>query len=201
MKSYFTISTVANSQISSRMSYRRWIIVAAGLFAVGMVVGFIMPGNSDGLLSQEIAALKELGTLLGPFKITTAIFIFLKNVLAIMMSFIFSPLLCLLPVIALVVNGALISIVSEIVIQQESVGFLLAGILPHGIFELPALIIGEAASLSFGTMLILAVFKKDMRERIPANFAQNIKLLILAFLLLVPAAIIETYVTPLLLLR
>ena len=183
------------------MSYRRWIIVAAGLFAVGMVVGFIMPGNSDGLLSQEIAALKELGTLLGPFKITTAIFIFLKNVLAIMMSFIFSPLLCLLPVIALVVNGALISIVSEIVIQQESVGFLLAGILPHGIFELPALIIGEAASLSFGTMLILAVFKKDMRERIPANFAQNIKLLILAFLLLVPAAIIETYVTPLLLLR
>ena len=201
MKSYFTISTVANSQISSRMSYRRWIIVATGLFAVGMVVGFIMPGNSDGLLSQEIAALKELGTLLGPFKITTAIFIFLKNVLAITMSFILSPLLCLLPVIALVVNGALISIVSEIVIQQESVGFLLAGILPHGIFELPALIIGEAASLSFGTMLILAVFKKDMRERIPANFTQNIKLLILAFLLLVPAAIIETYVTPLLLLR
>jgi stage II sporulation protein M len=194
------ISTVANSQVSSRLSYKSWIIIAASLFTIGIATGFFIPTDSNRLLSQELAALQQLGAILGPFKITTAIFIFLKNVLAITISFIFSPLLCLFPVTALSINGALISVVAELVLQQKSVGFLLAGLVPHGIFELPALIIGEAASLSFGTMIILAAFKKDLRERIPANFKQNIKLLILAFVLLVPAAIIETYVTPLLLL-
>jgi stage II sporulation protein M len=75
----------------------------------------------------------------------------------------------------------------------------LAGILPHGIFEIPALILGQAAALSFGAMAITAIFSKEKRERLLPNLRKNLKYLAIALSLLIPAAVIETYITPLLL--
>jgi len=180
------------------MSFRWWILVAAGLFTTGMAVGLAMADKAAYFFAGEITALGELTRLLDlePFTISMAAFIFLKNTSALLFSFIFSPLLCLVPVLALTVNGGLISFVSVIVIEQESVGLLLAGLLPHGILEIPALIIGEAAALSFGTMTIIALISRKRRGQLIPNLKQNIKYMALAFALLLPAAIIETYITP-----
>jgi len=41
--------------------------------------------------------------------------------------------------------------------------------LPHGVFELPAFILGEAAALSFGAMAILAL--REFLWRLPVCFA------------------------------
>ncbi len=181
------------------MSYRVWVLVAAGLFATGMLLGLAMPDDTGDFFAGDIATLEELAKLLdlSPFTVSTAVFIFLKNTSALVFSFILSPLLCLVPIIALIVNGGLISFVSITIIEQESVGLLLAGLLPHGIFELPALIIGEAAALSFGAMAIIALISKKRRSQLYPNLKQNIKYMALAFALLLPAAIIETYITPL----
>ena len=183
------------------MRYKLWILIAVGLFVIGLgaglVISAIMPSGIVALISEELSALEELSTIFGPFQATTAVFIFLKNVSALLFSFIFSPILCLLPVLALVLNGSLISFISVIVVQEKSLGFLLAGILPHGIFEIPALIMGEAAALSFGAMLIIALISKRRRSRLFPNLKQNLKYLLIAFVLLIPAAIIETYITPL----
>ena len=185
------------------MRYKWWVFIAAGLFGIGFGIGLAfsltMPARIANLLSEELAALRELSAILGPFKVTTAIFIFIKNASALLLSFIFSPILCLSPILALTFNGLLLSFIATIVAQEESLGFVLAGLLPHGIFELPALIIGEAAALSFGAMMILALFKKELSKRFPPSLKQNLRYLVIAFALLVPAAIIETYVTPLLL--
>jgi len=84
-----------------------------------------------------------------------------------------------------------------LVVQEESLGFLLAGILPHGIIEIPALIIGEAAALGFGVSLIIALFTGNRSKMLLPAFKTNLKYLIVALALLVPAAIIETFITPL----
>lgn len=179
------------------MSYRKWVLIAVGLFVIGMALGLAMPDNVADVFAGDLAALEELAEALGPFQFTTAVFIFLKNVSALLFSFIFSPLLCLVPILALTVNGWLLSFVSAAVIKQESLGLLLAALLPHGVFELPAIIIGEAAALSFGTMAIIALVSKKRRSQLSPNLKQNIRYMALAFALLLPAAIIETYVTPL----
>ncbi|MFQ5997273.1 MAG: stage II sporulation protein M [Dehalococcoidales bacterium] len=179
------------------MNYKRWILVAVGLFAIGMAVGLAMPTDIADLLVEDLAALEELGNIFSPFKITTALFIFFKNVSALLVSFIFSPILCLTPILALTANGLVLSFVSSAVVQEESLGLLLAALLPHGIFELPALIMGEAAALSFGAMAIVALISKEKRNQLPPNLKQNLRYLVLAFALLLPAAIIETYITPL----
>lgn len=179
------------------MSYRWWILVAVGLFATGVAFGLAMPDDAANVFADDLAVLQELAKIFGPFKLSTAAFIFLKNVSALLFSFIFSPLFCLIPALALTVNGWLLSFVSVTVIKQESVGLLLAGLLPHGVLELPALIIGEAAALSFGTMTIIALISKRRRNQLVPNLKQNVKYMALAFALLLPAAIIETYITPL----
>jgi len=182
------------------MNFKLWLIITVVLFSAGLALGLVTPSDIGGVPAEEMAALEELADLLMTLpKPALLAAIFVKNVTAIMMSFAFSPFLCLMPVIALTLNGWILGVVATTVIEKESVGYLLAGLLPHGILEVPAFIIGEAAAFSFGTMVMLALFKKDKRNLLLPNLKRNLRYLVIAFILLLPAAIIETYVTPLLL--
>ena len=182
------------------MSYKRWIFIAIFLFGIGLALGFALPTGTARLFSQDIVALKEFSGILASLPLPlVAMFIFLKNASAMVISFVFSPILCLMPVLALTINGWLIAFVSTAVIQEESISYLLAGMLPHGILELPALILAQAAALSFGAIAILALFKREKRKLLLPTLKQDLKYLLLALALLLPAAIVETYVTPLLL--
>ena len=179
------------------MRYRWWIFISIGLFSIGIAGGLAVPAGAANILSEELIYLKELAKLLEPFTVSTAVFILFKNISAVLVSFIFSPFLLLVPILALTFNGFLLSFISVAVIKENSLGLLVAGLLPHGIIEIPALIIGEAAALSFGSMIIIAVFSKQTRGQLPARLKLSLRYMLLSFALLVPAAIIETFVTPL----
>ncbi len=180
------------------MSYKQWLLIAIFLFGTGLVLGLATPTNIDVLFSEDTAALEEIVDVLAPLPQSSLFaFIFIKNVSALLISFVLSPIFCLVPVMALTVNGWLLGWVLNTVILEKSLGYLLAGLLPHGIFELPALIMGEAVALSFGTTVLLALFKKNRRDLLLPKFKQSLRYLIVALALLLPAAIIETYVTPL----
>ncbi len=180
------------------MSYKWWLFIAIFLFGAGLVLGLATPASIISFLSKDIAALEELADILAPLpQPSVLVLVFIKNVSAILISFVLSPIFCLTPVLALTANGWLLGLVSGAVIREKSVGYLLAGLLPHGIFELPALIIGEAVAFSFGTAVILALFKEERRSLLLPNIRQHLRYLAVALVLLVPAAIIETYVTPL----
>jgi len=181
------------------MNYKKWIFIAIFLFGIGLAFGLATPISIINLLSEDISALQELSDILVPFKFLTVILILANNVSVLLLSFALSPIFCLMPILALTVNGWLLAFISAVVIQEESLGFVLAGLLPHGIFELPAFILGEAAALNFGAMVIIALFKKEKRNLLLPGLKQNLKYLMVALTLLVPAAIIEIYVTPLLL--
>lgn len=184
------------------MSYKKCIIVAIVLFISSLLLGLVAPANISGFISKDVAALQEFSSFLTSFPpIVFALLIFVKNASTLILSFILSPFFCLIPILALVINGCLIAFLSPAVIQEKSLYFLLAGILPHGIFELPALIIGEAAAISFGTMIILALFTRKKRILLLPELKQDIKYLIIALGLLLPAAFVETFITPLFLIR
>jgi len=180
------------------MSYKWWIFVAIFLFVIGLVIGLVTPTELS-LPYEYIVGLKELSGILVPFSPLTAVIIFIKNVSALLISFVFSPFLCLTPILALTANGWLMGFVSAVVVQEESLGYILAGLFPHGIFEIPALIIAQAAALSFGVMAILALFRRERRSLLLPHLRRTLRYLMIACVLLLPAAIIETFVTPLLL--
>ena len=180
------------------MSYKRWICIAVFLFGIGLAFGLTASAGIPGIIAEDITTLKELAGLLASLPLPlVVVLLFIKNVSVMVIGFALSPILCLAPALALVVNGWVLGLVSVIVSQEKSLGYVLAGLLPHGIFELPALILAQAAALSFGTMAILALFKRERRNLLLPNLKQNLRYLVVALVLLVPAAIIETYVTPL----
>lgn len=77
----------------------------------------------------------------------------------------------------------------------------LAGILPHGIFELPAIMLAGAAVLHLGAALITPS-SKTMGEVVIYNLADWAKVFVGVILpLLLVAALVETYITPHLLLN
>jgi stage II sporulation protein M len=181
------------------MNFKRWLVVAVLLFSLGIVFGLFSPtGGSP--MDEELAAFEELISMLAALPPgLLAILILLKNCTALLISFALSPLLCLSPFLTLTINGWLIGVITTEVVKNTSLGYLLAGLLPHGIFEIPALMIGEAAALSFGTSVLLGLLRKNSFAQVSSSFKKNLKYLMLAMLLMVPAALIETFITPLLL--
>lgn len=177
------------------MNYK-WIILSFGLFAAGCIGGLVTPGAGE-FVSEYIADLEGFGAFLESSSFTMMLFIFLKNVLALVIGFAFSPFLCLAPFFTLVINGWVLAVVGDVIVQAESLGYLLAGILPHGIIELPALFIGQAAALHFGYSILRALFVPQERSQLLSGFRTDIRYLAIACLLLIPAAAIETYLTPL----
>lgn len=180
------------------MKYRWWIFIAILLFGIGIGFGLVTPTSIASLISEDLVALEEFSGMLVPFEVSTFILIFVKNALAVLISFILSPIFCLVPILTLTLNGWLLAFISSMVVEEKSLGFVLAGLLPHGIIELPALFIGEAAALSLGAMAMVALFKKERKNLLLSSLRQNSKYLLIALALLLPAALIETYITPLL---
>ena len=77
---------------------------------------------------------------------------------------------------------------------------LLAGIMPHGIFEIPALVLGSAAVLRIGAALVTPQLGKSMGEVIVDLLADWAKVFVgLILPLLTVAAFIEANVTPMIL--
>jgi stage II sporulation protein M len=182
------------------MSYKRWIIFAVFLFCFGLLLGLGTPAASFENIFKDFAGLGDFADMLAPLP-QAAVFglIFIRNISVLLISLAFSPLFCVVPSLALFANGWIIGLVSVSVLKQQSIGFLLAGLLPHGVFELPGLIMGEAVALSFGTTVVTALFRKEQRELLIPSLRQNLKFLGIAFSLLLVAAAIETWLTPLLL--
>jgi stage II sporulation protein M len=73
-------------------------------------------------------------------------------------------------------------------------------LLPHGIFEVPALILASAAVLRIGVVLVTPQTGRSLGEVVLELLADWTKIVIgVVVPLLLIAAVIETYVTPLLL--
>lgn len=184
----------------NQMTYKRWVMVAAGLFVIGILMGVYLSlavtDEAAGEVVLDLTALEEMMALLSGLPDSLmAVGIFLNNFFTLATNYLFSPLLCLFPTLALILNGCIVGFISPPVISETSFGYLLALLLPHGVVEIPAFIMGEAAALSAGTSVMLAVFRKESRADLVPRLKQTLKYLGIAVALLVPAAVIEVYVT------
>ena len=191
------------SPIDKPFRFRIWVFISTGLFALGLIAGLMFslsnPEYTIDLFTDELAYFDDIGDMIEPGTFGTFLLILINNIVAFFFTLVLSPILCLMPTFSLLFNGALISVISVLVARVESVGFVLTGLLPHGIIEIPAFIIGQAAALSFGFFILASIFSADRRARLGTDLKRSLKFFVIAVLLLIPAAIIETFITPLLL--
>jgi stage II sporulation protein M len=182
------------------MSFLLRFVIVIFLFCLGLVLGLLFPDTmvfSPFAQTDVFENLSEFISLLPQWAVFLVIL--LKNISAVLFGFLLSPLFLVVPVLTLILNGWIIGAVAQQVIAEHSIRYLLTGLLPHGIIEIPALFIGETAALGFGFIIMQAVISNAHRERLVSDLKPNLKYLVVALILLVPAAVIETLVTPALL--
>lgn len=114
-------------------------------------------------------------------------FIFFNNLQSSFTGMLFGIVLGIFPMLTTLANGYVLGFVAEKTVENGGI-FILWRLLPHGIFELPALFISLGLGLKLGTF----IFKKNKLEILSIYILKSIKVFFFIILpLLIIAAIIE----------
>lgn len=181
-----------------REEYGRWVGMTAVAFLVLVVLSYIagrlFPEIPATILTYFNEVVADSGIVRddGSF---SALALFGNNLRAMVLSTLygFIPFLYL-PTLSMGVNAILLGMVASSVNGQWLL--LAAGILPHGIFELPALCLSLAAGLCLCQNINRYIRKneKGIMKPLLLNILRVTGLVVIP--LLVVAAIMESYVTP-----
>lgn len=156
--------------------------------AISYVIGYFYPEIFEFLFS--FGGLPDEGSL------EVMLFIFFNNTRIVFILIFLGFLFGILPISIVLVNGFTIGIVAEYTIKSEGLAFLLTGLLPHGIVEIPIILLGAGVGYNMGIQAIQTLRKRKTFESFKQDF---IGCTWIFFLFVVPllfvAAIIEVYVT------
>jgi len=185
-----------------RSDFRRVVLFCTlGMVAavgVGAVLSVLFPDLVNQTLVSFMEQVAEAGVVdeagnLSVFALLT------NNWMAMLFSaaYGFIPFL-FLPLLSLLSNGALLGMLGALYQANGlSMWYLLAGILPHGIFEMPALVLSIACGIYLCRNMCRLVTSSSKRIPMVELLSDLLRVLLLVVLpLTVVAAFLECYVTP-----
>ena len=166
---------------------KRFIFLIILFFFLSAILGFLIP-PSEILSDALMDLLKELvEKTQGMNGFELIVFIFFNNLQTSFSGMIFGFLFGILPIVATLINGYIIGFVSSMSVNLKGFSSLL-NLVPHGIFELPAVFISLGLGLKFGSF----IFEKNKADSFRNFFWNSIRVFLLIVLpLLLIAAIIE----------
>jgi len=176
-------------------SIRIFIWLSVCLFASAAIMGYFAAALDPEIAANWTKELEMLKWIMDLPPVLIMMIIFLKNLLACSMSILLGIGLGLVPLLVATSNGFLLGIVSYGAIQKTGVLYLLAGILPHGIIELPVVLLSIAIGFRLGYLLALTI-AKDKTDLTRETWRATHFLLSWVMPLLFVAAAIETFITP-----
>lgn len=185
----------------------RWYLLAAVLIMlIGVFVGFLAvraePKAASALLRRLARPLTSLAEKLASRPpLYRAAYIFVNNVRASLLIALGGLVLGIIPPLTLFANGMLIGLLGAELTAKGALSPLefISSLAPHGVFELPAIWLAAMIGLRLGKETWSAVLNGEGRLKRVAN--QAFALLPLVLTLLIIAAGLEVFVTPLLMRR
>lgn len=184
------------------LSYHLFIATVAFcvMIVLSFILGMVRPSIASGAIQYFANMIKDAGLVddKGAF---SAVGIFGNNIRAFVVTacYGFIPFV-FLPVVSLALNGAILGLFAAFYVNNgQSLLVYLAGILPHGIFELPALVLAMSCGL-YLCRVITDYVRFNRKGTVKAALANIARVLVLNVLpLTAVAAVIEANVTPLIL--
>ena len=184
------------------LSYHLFIATVAFcvMIVLSFILGMVWPSIASGAIQYFANMIKDAGLVddQGAF---SALGIFGNNIRAFVVTacYGFIPFV-FLPVVSLALNGAILGLFAAFYVNNgQSLLVYLAGILPHGIFELPALVLAMSCGLYL--CRVITDYVRFNRKGTVKPAVLNVgRVLVLNVLPLTAiAAVIEANVTPLIL--
>ncbi|GFO97121.1 hypothetical protein ig2599ANME_1321 [groundwater metagenome] len=184
-------------------SSRKYFFASAGIFIFSFVAGVLISAKNPeasenllGLLKEAyggIASLEPFGRMLEIFKNNVR-----NSFIALLMGLGFG----IVPFAFAAINGAVLGILVEFFFKKHGAFFVLAAILPHGIIELPMVLMSVGIGFRLGHIAYLSMRHQKTMHELLHELKQGVifYIKIIAPLLLL-AALVESYVTPLFIYR
>lgn len=140
-------------------------------------------------LNQEV-----FGKILDDNQIILSFNLFLNNLEASIILFLGGATFGVLTLIVLSTNGIVIGMVIEVLREEQGLLYILAGVIPHGIFEIPAFVI----SGGLGLLLAEELLREARGKGDAAEKAKDYSIVFLKAVipLLAIAAFVEGFITP-----
>lgn len=176
-----------------------YMVLSAIVFGIGVAAGMIalnwVPQAAAGV-EDSLEEFVRLAHGWGPLGLF--VFIVINNVVKAGMMMCLGIVFGLVPIVFLVSNGIVLAVAVAIVAEQGGVLVAVAGLVPHGIIELPAVLLAAAAGLRLGAVALERVKRPDtdVKTELLKAWRFFVALILPALL---AAAVIETVVTPLIL--
>jgi stage II sporulation protein M len=188
---------VTDASQSKHVQRRLWpyILLAAVLFLIPLVSGlFVSPEFASGALEELELTLKPLVESLNP--LVLLIIIFINNAIKALAALVLGIVLGLPSLLFLVANGFMIGLTVMALKSSLGCGVIAASLTPHGIIEIPALVLSSALGLRIGWESLKYLTKQ--KSCVKAQLRQGIRVYFKWMLVsLFFAATIEVFITPL----
>jgi len=164
---------------------KTYFLIILLIFLFFVLIGFSFPVFLVDVIEKFLRELVEKTAGMNFFQLF--IFIFQNNLLTAFVGLLFGIFLGLFPLLLSFMNGYVLGFVSRKVVEAEGYGILWR-LIPHGIFELPALII----SLGLGLRLGMSIFNKNPKKKFLYNLENSLRVFLFVILpLLLIAALVE----------
>lgn len=177
------------------MDSRREIGFISLLFVISAVVGYVVAIMYPDMVMQSLEELEGLVELLKNLSlIEIMLLIFLNNALKSLLILILGVGLGIVPFLFIAYNGYFLGIFSHKILMEQGMLYLVAGLLPHGIIEIPMVVVSAAIGMRLGLKVFASLkgepvhLKEEMITGIKFFFYWVMPLLFIA-------AIVETFIT------
>ncbi|MBU0957923.1 MAG: stage II sporulation protein M [Nanoarchaeota archaeon] len=162
-----------------------YFLVIVLLFFGTAIIGFLFPVF---FVDTIMDLLRDIFSQIeGMSGVGLTLFIILNNIMTSLMGMVLGILLGIIPIALTILNGYVLGFVSNMAVNESGFGALL-NLVPHGIFELPALFIALGVGLKIG----LSLFYKNPGDTLKYNIINSFKVFVLIVIpLLVVAGVIE----------
>lgn len=178
---------------------RLFIAIVVALFILSGAIGYMVPQASPETSKALLSGLQQKADQLSDqSELMMMLGIFSNNAAGSLMALLFGLIAGIFPVFFVAANGMVIGIVLELMVAKLGVAtgaaVFAAGILPHGILELPAVLVSTAIGLKLGYEALRSVIRRE--DSVTGEIGKG---LLIFFFWILPilfiAAIIETFVT------
>ena len=189
-----------NKTIQESKSYvyriRKYIWISLAIFLLSCAAGFYVAQNYPQEIQTYLEEAKAFFTSMqSPTLWGTFLMILQNNVEAMLLVVFMGIFAGLFSLTFLFANGFMLGVFASLLYAQGMLPLFFLGTIPHGIVEIPCMLLSAAIGFQIGGAVIKKIFLK--RVGLTAEFSEGIKF---AVIIIVPAlalaALIETYITP-----
>jgi stage II sporulation protein M len=174
----------------------KYVFFVSGIFIISLIAGLLIPLKDLGLPENYIEMFKNsFGWIKTLSPISIMLVIFLNNAVKSLFVIVLGAGFGIIPIIFVGGNGIILGLIANEVSKQLGIILVLAAIIPHGVIEIPMILISAGLGLRLGYFMYLSLRgeKIDMRSELSGSLRLYMRLIMP---LLFVSAMIETFVTP-----